>query len=360
MDTWATSSCTPLILGGWPDDTATFAERFPMSLRPQAHDIIRTWAFYSIVKALAHTGTIPWRDVMISGHGLSTERRKISKSKNHDEIGPLEVIERESADALRYWATSGHLGADSPYTPETIATGRRLVTKLWNAGRFAAGRLAGFEPGEIAMGAIPAGLGPTDRWLLARLARTIVRATAEMETYEYAAARAEVERFFWSDLCDNYLELAKARLYGEEGEPRRAAQWTLYHALLAVLKLFAPYLPYITEALYQGIFREHEGATSIHRARWPEAPAEWSDDAAEAAGAVLLELLGEVRRFKAERRLSVGAELAELRIAATSGRRAALAAALVDLQGATRARAIVLEERAEAEREPALAITACG
>jgi valyl-tRNA synthetase len=344
MDTWATSSCTPLILGGWPDDTETLAERFPASLRPQAHDIIRTWAFYSIVKALDHTGTIPFRDIMISGHGLSTERRKISKSKEHNEAGPLEVIERESADALRYWATGGHLGADSPYTPETIATGRRLVTKLWNAGRFAEGRLADFAPDDREPDTAPAGLTPTDRWLLARLARTIARATAELDAYEYAAARAEVERFFWSDLCDNYLELAKARLYGEDGAPRRAAQWTLYHALLAVLKLFAPYLPYITEALYQGLFREREGAASVHLARWPKAPANWADDATEAAGATLLELLGEVRRYKAERGLSVGAELAELRIAASPERRAALEGALVDLQGATRARAVHLED----------------
>ncbi|HEV7126977.1 MAG TPA: valine--tRNA ligase, partial [Ktedonobacterales bacterium] len=271
MDTWATSSCTPLIIGRWPDDPAWFARHCPASLHPQGQDIIRTWAFYSIVKALYHTGDIPWHTIMISGHGLSADRHKISKSKEHHETGPLEVMERESADALRYWATSARTGADSPFNADTIATGRRLVTKLWNAARFAESRLADFTPSPEP----PPALLPTDRWLLARLARTIASATTELDGYEFAAARAEVERFFWSDLCDNYLELAKARLYSATSSAtarvtatdgatangtttdqlsRLAAQWTLYHALLAVLKLLAPYLPYITEAIYQGLY----------------------------------------------------------------------------------------------------------
>jgi valyl-tRNA synthetase len=342
MDTWATSSCTPLILGRWPDDPAWRTQHVPNSLRPQAHDIIRTWAFYTIVKALYHTGDIPWRAVMVSGHGLSAERRKISKSKEHHEAGPLEVIERESADALRYWATTGRTGADSPFSPETIAAGRRLVTKLWNAGRFAEGRLADFAPGEAAETPLP-----TDRWLLARLAHTIARATAELDAYEYAAARAEVERFFWSDLCDNYLELAKARLYGKEGPARRAAQGTLYQALLAVLKLLAPYLPYVAEALYRGTFADRERAPSIHRARWPEPDPAWRDAAAEATGQTLLEILGQVRRYKAEHDLSVGAELAGLRIALGAGQIEGVRAALIDLQSATRAHHITLEARGD-------------
>src|SRR5438067_397859 len=163
MDTWATSSCTPMIIGRWIDDPAWFAQHFPASLRPQAHDIIRTWAFYTIVKSLYHTNDIPWREVMISGHGLSADRRKLSKSKEHNEVGPMEIMEKESADALRYWATTGRTGADSPLSPENIATGRRLVTKLWNASRFAESRLARFTNG-----AHPAVLLPTDRWLLSR------------------------------------------------------------------------------------------------------------------------------------------------------------------------------------------------
>lgn len=344
MDTWATSSCSPLIISSWPDDPASFAQLFPASLRPQAHDIIRTWTFYTIVKSLFHTNELPWRETMISGHALSAERRKISKSKYHKEVGPMELIEQESADALRYWATSGRTGADSPFSPETIATGRRLVTKLWNASRFAHSRLEGLESESLASTICPYELLPTDRWLLSRLARTVAYATAELNNYEYATARAEVERFFWSDLCDNYLELAKARLYSAAGPRQRAGQWTLYHALLTVLKLLAPYLPYMTEEIYQRLFRQWDGAISIHHSTWPPPHPEWIDPEAEETGKTILELLHQVRRYKAERGLSVGAELETLHINMQSGQRAALENALIDLKSATRARQIIMDE----------------
>mgnify|MGYP001255534735 CR=1 FL=1 len=339
MDTWTTSSCSPLIIARWLDDPAWFAQHFPASMRPQAHDIIRTWAFYSIVKSLYHTGEIPWRDLMISGFGLSAERHKLSKSQEHHESGPMEIIEQESADALRYWATAGRIGADSPFSAETIAAGRRLVTKLWNASRFAESRLAQFSYEET----MPETLLPTDRWLLSRLARCITGATAELEQYEYAAARAAVERFFWSDLCDNYLELAKARLYGSPATEQYAAQWSLYHALFGVLRLLAPYLPYITDEIYQGLFRRWHEDASLHRTAWPIAPAEWIDPVAEELGEMVLEILRKVRRYKAEQGWSVGAALETLHISALAEHHAALARLLVDLQSATRAKQIVLE-----------------
>ena len=341
MDTWATSSCSPLIIGRWPDDPAWFAQHFPASLRPQAHDIIRTWAFYTIVQSLYHTNALPWSAIMISGHGLSAERHKISKSKEHNEVSPLELIEQESADALRYWATSGRTGADSPLSMESIANGRRLVTKLWNASRFVEGRLSDFILGNTPE---RSELLPTDRWLLSRLAKTIAQASKELDRYEYASARSDVERFFWSDLCDNYLELVKARLYGEPGQERYAAQWTLYQALLAVIKLLAPHLPYITEEIYQRLFRDWEGAVSIHLATWPQAQPHWIDAEAEDTGERLLEILRQVRRHKAEHGLSVGSELATMYIRIQPQFHAALKAAQLDLKSATRARNILVEE----------------
>ncbi len=345
MDTWATSSCTPLIICRWPNDPAWFERHFPMSLRPQAHDIIRTWTFYTIVMSLYHTDEIPWNSIMISGHGLSADRRKISKSQEHREAGPMEVIERESADALRYWATAGRTGVDSPLNPETLATGRRLITKLWNASRFAQGHLADYT-GKISADE----LLQTDRWLLSRLARTIEQATKNLDNYEYASARVEVERFFWSDLCDNYLELAKARLYGTAGPQRRAAQWTLYQALLTVLKLLAPHLPYITEEIYQGLFREREGELSIHLAAWPQEHSEWIDPHAEAFGTTLLEILRQVRRFKAERGLSVGAGLETLHINIQPGEQASFDQIITDLKSATRAKQIAFEKTGESQQ----------
>jgi valyl-tRNA synthetase len=344
MDTWATSSCTPLIISRWAEnDPVWFAQHFPVSLRPQAHDIIRTWAFYTIVKSVYHTGKAPWDTITISGHGLSSERNKISKSKAHSEAGPLALIEQESADALRYWATSVKAGNDTPLNLETIATGRRLVTKLWNACRFAAGRLQDLTREQIATEQLPAHLLPTDRWLLSRLAHTIEYATAELARGEYSTARAEVERFFWSDLCDNYLELAKSRLYREEGPERAAAQWTLYQALLATLKMLAPYLPFVTEEIYQQLFRQWETIESIHLTAWPVSHEYWIDAEAEEAGKALLEALRQVRRYKAEQGLSVGAELAMLTIKIPTKLYPALQAALIDLKSATRAREIALE-----------------
>ena len=343
MDTWATSSCTPLIISHWPDDNTWFAEHFPASLRPQAHDIIRTWAFYSIVKALYHTNEVPWKTIMISGHALSAERNKISKSKGHKEVGPMEIIEQESADALRYWATSVKTGNDTPFNTETIANGRRLVTKLWNASRFAEARLTNF----VNKDEIPGALLPTDRWLLSHLARTIAFATAELERGEYSTARAEVERFFWSDLCDNYLELAKARLYQALGVEHEAAQWTLYHTLLTTLKLLAPYLPYVTEKIYQELFRSQEGVISLHRMIWSNANAQWLNEDAEETGKIILDVLRQARRYKAEQGLSVGAEIETWRIEMphnTSQQRAEIEAVLVDLKSAIRAKDIVITE----------------
>lgn len=341
MDTWATSSCTPFIISHWPDDTTWFKEHFPASLRPQAHDIIRTWTFYSIVKALYHTNEVPWKSIMISGHALSTERSKISKSKGHKEVGPMELIEQESADALRYWATSVKTGNDTPFNTETIANGRRLVTKLWNASRFAEARLAGYVYEDKK----PEVLLPTDLWLLSRLARTIAFATAELERGEYSTARAEIERFFWSDLCDNYLELAKARLYQTSGPEHEAAQWTLYHTLLNTLKLLAPYLPYITEKIYQEVFCVQEKVVSLHRMTWPNANVQWLDEDVEEIGKIILDVLRQVRRYKAEQGLSIGAEIETWHIDmqhSTPQQCADIEASLIDLKSATRAREVII------------------
>lgn len=341
MDTWATSSCSPLLIGRWLDDLAWFAQHFPAQLRPQAHDIIRTWAFYTIVKSLYHTGEIPWKSIMISGHALSAQRNKISKSKGSHEAGPMDLLELESADALRYWATSVKAGLDTRWNPDALEIGKRLMTKLWNACRFAEGRLATMSS-ALAHSERPAYLLPTDRWLLSRLAYTIAHATTALEDAEYAAARTSVERFFWSDLCDNYLELAKARLYSEESSAREAAQWTLYHALLNVLLMLAPYLPYITEELYQQLFKQWQSAPSIHCASWPATHPEWRDDEAEAIGVSMLECLKQVRRYKAEHDLSVGAELEQLTLSVATPLLSAFEAALQDLRSATRARQLRL------------------
>jgi valyl-tRNA synthetase len=352
MDTWATSSVSPQIAAQMFADPALYARLFPMRLRPQAHDLIRTWAFYTIVKSLFHFGQIPWDTIMISGHALDPSGRKLSKSKGNAAVMPTDLTERHGADAVRYWACDGGLGADQPLSEEAMRQGARLVTKLWNASRFIASHLSeeprteNQEP-EILRTAQPnlqsaiCNLQLADKALLSWLQRLIARSTASFRAYDYAAAKEATERFFWGTLCDNYLEWVKGRLYDGSGEERRAAQLALSHTLLAVLKLLAPIMPHITEEIYQHLFARQEGAGSIHLSAWPQADESLIDPQAERAGEALLALTGGVRRWKSARKLGLGAEIARLTVAAADEELlAALHAAEIDLRSVTRARAI--------------------
>ena len=336
MDTWATSSLTPQIVGRRLSDPSLFRRVFPMSLRPQAHEIIRTWAFYTIVRAHYHDDALPWGDIAISGWGLSPDgAAKLSKSKGGGPIGALAALDKYSADAVRYWAAGAGLGKDTVISEERIATGGKWVTKLWNVARFAERFLDGYAPPV----APPADLTTADRWLLARLAQVTAAATAAFDGYDYATARGEVETFFWRDLADNYIEMAKQRLYGGEAG-YEAARYTLYHALLTTIKLLAPLLPYVTEAIYGGLFAAADGAPSVHVAAWPEASAP-ADATALAAGDALLNIATAVRRYKSEHGLSLGAELAGLRlVGAPPELLPALREATADLLSITRARAL--------------------
>jgi valyl-tRNA synthetase len=300
MDTWATSSLTPQINMKWGEDDER-ENVFPMALRPQAHDIIRTWAFYTIVKALLHGNTVPWKDVMISGHSLNTDRQKMSKSKGNVAGDPIAALEQFSADELRFWACSSKLGTDVVFSEDVLGEGRRLVTKLWNATRFAEGRLEGFDPER------KVNLHPFDRWLLSRLTETVNRATAGMEQYEFSICMRETEVFFWKALCDNYLEIAKGRLYGDDPNAQAAAQYTLYTALYTVLRLFAPIMVHITEELYHEVFMPVEKHRSIHVAPWP--PGTYMDEEALRLGNRALLVIEEARRWKSENNLSMATSM---------------------------------------------------
>ncbi len=342
MDTWATSSMTPQIAGRWLDDPALYAKVFPYTLRPQAHEIIRTWAFDTLVKSLEHFGTLPWSDVAISGWGIAAEGAgKISKRTGGGSFAPREILARYSADAARYWAASTGLGKDSVIREEKIQEGLKLATKLWNVAQFA----ARFLGDEAAPNAAPA-LSPTDRWLLSRTQRLIARATELFEGYDYAAAKAEIEGFFWGELADNYLEMAKARLYDATHALHDGAVYTLHAALLATVKLFAPFLPHVTEAIYQGLFAARDGGGSLHRSQWPIAEETLLDAAAEAVGEELVAVATAARRYKSETNRSLGAELPMLHLATPDAALAeALHAAEADLRSVTRARGIVVGAR---------------
>ena len=325
MDTWMTSSCTPFMNLKWrdPDDrsadfrkTGPGGTEFMMDLRPQAHDIIRTWAYYTIVKAVLNEEKVPWRTAMISGHVLHADRAKISKSKGGGAHSPEAVIRERTADATRYWACSSRLGVDTTFSDEAFDAGRKLVTKLWNASKFAIGRLEGYDPGAERR------LATIDRWLLSRLSASIGRAEKAYERCEYHAAMDTSESFFWHDLCDNYIEIAKKRLYGDEGyedEDRRGAQFALYNALLSVLKMMAPVVPHITEEIHSHYFAALEGTESIHVSPWPSASAEWSDPDAEAAGELALAVIEGMRKVKSIAKVSVAAPVGTLTVACDDG-----------------------------------------
>ncbi len=343
MDTWATSSLTPLIAGRWADDPDLFGRVFPMDLRPQAHDIIRTWLFSTVVRSQLELGVLPWANVAISGWVLDPDRKKMSKSKGNV-VTPMPSIEQHGADAVRYWAASGRPGTDTAVDDGQMKVGRRLAIKLLNASKFVLGRLGdGPAPGPDVVTA------PIDQDLLSRLAAVVARATAAFDDYDYAKALEETETFFWA-FCDDYVELVKSRAYGDPTDPATAsARGALAIALSVQLRLFAPFLPFVTEEVW------HWWQTgSVHRASWPTAveiePA-LAGRAAELGSSATLDLaaevLGAVRREKTTQKRSMRAAVARLTVVDTTGRLTMLGEAEPDLRDAGSVDELVLTEGPE-------------
>jgi valyl-tRNA synthetase len=348
MDTWATSSLSPQIVGRWLMDEKLYAQVFPFSLRPQAHEIIRTWAFYTITKAQHHFGALPWKEVAISGWGLAPEGTgKISKSRGGGPIAPMAMIEKYSADAVRYWAASTSFGKDSVISEEKVQAGAKLVTKLWNVAQFSQ-RFLTASPLSLTGGIEGGYLSLADRWILSRMQRLIRRVSDLFRDYEYATAKSETEAFFWKDLADNYLEMAKLRLYEGAPEASEGARYTLYQVFLTMLKLFAPILPHVTEEIYRHIFAEAEETSSIHLSRWPTPDEALEDDWIENVGEALIEAVTAVRRYKTEHGLALGAELARLQLATQDSKLAeALPGGIADIKSITRAQQVEVVEQLE-------------
>jgi valyl-tRNA synthetase len=255
MDTWATSSVSPQIVCGWPDDPDLFARTFPMDLRPQAHDIIRTWLFSSVHRSHLEHDSLPWWNAAISGFVTDPDRKKMSKSKGNV-VTPMALLEEHGSDAVRYWAACAKPGGDTPFDSNQMRIGRRLAIKVLNASKFA---LSSSEPrGPITT--------PVDRAMIRSLAALVDQNTRELEQYEYSRALHATEAFFWR-FCDDYLELVKGRRYGEQtAEGAGSANSALVAALSVLLRLFAPYLAFVTDEVWSWW---QEG--SIHRAKWPTA-----------------------------------------------------------------------------------------
>jgi valyl-tRNA synthetase len=319
MDTWGTSSLTPQIAGGWEDDPDLFARVFPMDLRPQAHDIIRTWLFYTVLRSELEHGSLPWAHAAISGFVLDPDRKKMSKSKGNV-VTPMEMFERHSADAVRYWAGSARLGVDAAFDEQQMKVGRRLAIKILNASKFALSMEA--PEGPV--------LEPVDRAMLASLRAAVEQATSAFEEYDHARALEVAERFFW-DFCDDYLELVKQRAYGAHGPEKGASAVAALRLALGIqLRLLAPFLPYVTEEVWSW-WR----SGSIHRAAWPE-PSELDPYVAGDAGVyrAAADVLTAVRKEKALAKVSLRTPAELVTVRDSAERLRALTLAEADLREA--------------------------
>jgi valyl-tRNA synthetase len=350
MDTWATSSLTPQIACGWEDDPALFAATFPMSLRPQGPEIIRTWLFSTALRSYLEHGALPWRATALNGWVLDPDRKKMSKSKGNV-VTPMPLVEEFGSDAVRYWACNGRPGTDTAVDTGVMKIGRRLAIKILNASKFALGRL-----GETPAAGLAAVTEPIDRALLARLAEVVTQATEAFEEFDYARAQEFTETFFWS-FCDDYVELVKTRAYGEGAAASAdSARATLALALSVQLRLFAPFLPFVTEEVW-GWWQ----AGSVHRTAWPTVEELGGPRGPGGADIAVLtvaaEVLGAVRRAKTTEKRSMRAKVQLLTVSGPPSVLAAVESARGDLVDAGGVEELRLEQAQELEQAKALSVS---
>ncbi|MFB9070080.1 valine--tRNA ligase [Citricoccus parietis] len=342
LDTWATSSLTPQIVGRWSRDEEFFGKVFPFDLRPQGHDIIRTWLFSTVVRAEALNDSVPWNHTALSGWILDPDRKKMSKSKGNVVV-PTDVLDEYGSDAVRYWAASAKLGADTAYEVAQMKIGRRLAIKLLNASKFALNLGASVD--NVVRSADDAAVitNPLDKALMVRLYDTVQQSSRAFETYDYARALNLTESFFWQ-FTDDYVELIKDRAYGGHGEAEQASVLaTLATTLDALLRLLAPFQPFATDEVW-GWWR----TGSVHRAPWPGRAEEIAGIEAASAGATADVLaavalaLGGIRRAKSEAKVKQRTEVLAAVVTAPENRLGSLRGGLADLKAAGNVRELTL------------------
>lgn len=289
FDTWFTSSMTPQLASKWVLDETRHAKLFPADVRPQSHEIIRTWAFYTVAKSMLHENKVPWEHVLISGWILDPDRKKMSKSKGNT-ITPMALLEKYGSDAVRYWASAARLGADTAFDESVLAVGKRLVTKLYNAGKYVLGQNG--SPGAIT--------DELDRAFVAELDALIEKSTAGFESYDHASALAATFDFFWASFTDSYLELAKGRARGEGGDQGSAIA-ALRLGLDVLLRLFAPFLPYVTEEVWSWF-----KTGTVHTASWPAPSANVEKPSDPRSLQVATAAMAAINKAKSAQNASVG------------------------------------------------------
>ncbi len=305
FDTWMDSSISPLYNTFWQRDDELFKKLYPMSLRPQAHDIIRTWAFYTVLRCLLITGKEPFEKIMMGGFILAPDGKPMHTSLGNV-IDPLEIIKKEGADPLRYYAAKCKLGEDNPFRYKDLVRGKRLMKKLWNTEAFVGKAIDGIEPSLDEKR-----LDIADRWILSLYSRVVEECTSHLENFEYSDAVRKVEYFLWHEFADHYIEMAKHRVYDEHD---KNAAGVLYVIGLGILKLFAPFLPHITEEIYHKYYIKHEKKESIHISEWPEPVLR--DEEAEEKGDIIKNVISALREWKSRHGMPLNAKLKNVEITA--------------------------------------------
>ncbi|MCX6651772.1 MAG: valine--tRNA ligase [Methanomassiliicoccales archaeon] len=301
FDTWMDSSISPLYNTFWMRDEKRFQKLYPMSLRPQSHDIIRTWAFYTILREHLITGLRPWNDIMIHGFIMAPDGTPMHTSSNNV-IDPMPILESFGADALRYFACTCALGEDNAFREKDVLHGKKLCTKLYNMGKFV-GTVVKHKP------YMRDDLKATDKWMLSRFSKTLKQVSIYYDNYQFDKVMREVEQFAWHEFADHYIELVKHRTQDLKDE---AVRYTLYTVCLGIMKMLAPLLPHVTEEVYQENFVRMDRAKSIHVSKWP-IPV-FYDDTSERKGVLAKDIVAAIRNWKAERGLPLNATLASVEI----------------------------------------------
>lgn len=341
LDTWFDSSITCAVHAGWPDKQ-DWTRFYPADVHPSGYDIIRTWAYYLMVRGLALFDQKPYSSVLINGMVLGIDGRKMSKSLGNFVATP-DVFEKYGADAPRQWATGGGAtGSDIPFRWEDVEYAWRFLRKLWNASRFASIHLKDFDPHQP-----PSKLEPLDCWLLSKMEQVTQKVTIALESCQFNVATDEIRQFTWHSFCDNYIEAVKHRLYQPEiygTEKRQAAQYTLYTAIYRIIQLLAPVSPHITEELYQIMFADDKPHESIHTSQWPTIQEDLIDIELEKSGDLVVAVMGEIRRAKAENQKPLNAQIKKLTVYSEDKQTAELLAnAEEDLSGTCKIEKLVIK-----------------
>jgi len=297
FDTWMDSSISPLFNTFWHRDWDKFKKLYPMSLRPQAHDIIRTWAFYTILRCTLLTDNKPFEDMMMGGFILSEDGTPMHASLGNV-IDPLEVIDKHGSDAFRAYAASCALGVDNPFRSKDVIRGVKLLRKIWNVQQFIINVVGDKKPKK-------ADLIEIDKWILTKYSKLIKKCTEQMDRFDYSQAMKNIEYFLWHEIADHYIEMTKSSIY--ENKNTSSIKYSLYHLGLGTLKLFAPFFPHITEEIYQEYYKKFEDSKSIHICTWPEPLI--IDDKSEKSGEIIKDYISQVRSWKSEKGIPLNAPL---------------------------------------------------